>query len=131
MTDGTTICNCDLCEARRLNCHRFEVYFGLDSLTAELVRANPDLPIYVYEQYAAYVEKGTDPKNPENRAWVLQAIKNYGKKREWRTVNLPPHPWRRFAPAVRFLEKIFGWLHRSLFHLRERLTCTQTMEEVK
>ena len=42
-------CKCRLCKARELNCHPWEIFFGRDSIEAELIRTKPGLEIYQYE----------------------------------------------------------------------------------
>lgn len=47
---------CTLSQARERNCHPWEIYFE-GKLEAELVKANPNLPIYDYEDIANIYRK--------------------------------------------------------------------------
>jgi hypothetical protein len=45
-------CNCDLCKARALNVHPWEILWGINSIESRFFRENPGHPIYWYEQKA-------------------------------------------------------------------------------
>lgn len=46
-----------LARARELGCHPWELFFGRDSIEAELIRTIPGLPIYEYEYPAKGIRK--------------------------------------------------------------------------
>ncbi len=51
------MCKCDLCEARNLNCHPWELYFS-GKPEAFLVKAVPGLEIYKYEDMGRAIKNG-------------------------------------------------------------------------
>lgn len=45
-------CECNLCEAKRRNCHSLELFWGIDSIESYLFRLNKKRNIWDYEQDA-------------------------------------------------------------------------------
>lgn len=63
-------CECNMCKARENNCSTLEIYYG-DKLEAELVKINPNYPVYVYEDYVRTIKEGLYAKEE-----VIQLFKN-------------------------------------------------------
>lgn len=112
-------CNCTLCKARNLRCHPLEVYFE-GRFEAELVRANPNLPIHVYETYASLI---TDE---DSRKFAIQAVKDYHKVFKYREVITPSkHSLRFVLPMVTLLRWFLGIIHSHIGKMEKAFSASQ------
>jgi len=92
------------------------------------VRANPRLPIYVYEQVAKDMKECKDASFSREAAIAL--IKDYDRQHKWEKRPVPPHRWRVLAPVALWFESALWWLWRKFRDWREELTRKEKWEEI-
>lgn len=68
---------CDLCVARELNCHPWEIYWGRDSLKSKLFKAKPGLQIWEYELWANFYANNKIPDEEAVASFTKSSKLNY------------------------------------------------------